>query len=293
MRLRHHVYLSVALTLALAAVAVTPEAGRRRAAHAGSSIRHIVVVVLENEDASRAELQPYMSELAGRGALLRNYHAVAHPSQPNYIAMVAGSTFNLTTNDPVVLDIKHLGDLLEDKGLTWKVYAENYPGNCYLGESAGLQSTGEYVQRHVPFLRFKNIRSDPARCPHVVEAAALDADVAAGTLPGFALYVPNNANNGHDTGVSNADRWLRSRFDPLLSNPKFVDGTLLVVTFDEGTTAGPNIVYTVLVGPGIARGTVSNRFYDHYSLLRTIEEIFGIGTLDRNDRIAETIRDIW
>jgi hypothetical protein len=47
------------------------------------------------------------------------------------------------------------------------------------------------------------------------------------------------------------------------------------------------------VGPGIARGTVSNHFYDHYSLLRTIEEIFGIGTLDRNDRIAETIRDIW
>ncbi len=99
--------------------------------------------------------------------------------------------------------------------------------------------------------------------------------------------------NGHDTGVSNADRWLRSRFDPLLHNPKFADGTLLIVTFDEGSTAGKNIVYTVLTGAGIARGAVTNQYYDHYSLLRTIEEIFGTGTLGKNDATADSIRDVW
>jgi phospholipase C len=289
MQRRHHLYLGLALTLSFAAIAVAP---RRRAAQPGSSIKHIIVVVLENEDATRAEVQPYMNELALRGAHLRNYHALTHPSQPNYIAMVAGTPY-VTTNDPVVLDVKHLGDLLEEKGLTWKVYAEHYPGNCFLGETAGLVSTGQYVQRHVPFLRFKNVRSDPARCARVVEASALDADIAAGTLPSFALYVPDNANNGHDTGVANADRWLRSRFEPLLGNPGFTDGTLLVVTFDEGTPSVSNIVYTVLVGPGVARGSVSNQFYDHYSLLRTIEAILGTGTLEKNDATADVIRGVW
>ena len=282
MNLRRHLCFALALTLCLAANAQAPE-----------SVKHILIVVLENEDASRAERQPYMKELAARGAVLRNDHALTHPSQPNYIAMVAGSLFDVKDNRSVVLDVRHVGNLIEEKGLSWKVYAETYPGKCYLRESAGFRSTGEYVQRHVPFLRFKNVRTDPARCARIAPATALDADVAAGTLPSFALYIPNNVDNGHDTGVGNADRWLRSRFSPLLSNRKFTDGTLLIVTFDEGSNKGPNIVYTVLVGDSVARGAVSDHYYDHYSLLRTVEEILGTGTLGNNDATAQPINDVW
>lgn len=257
------------------------------------SIRHVIVVVLENEDATRAETQPYLHELASRGAVLRNYHALTHPSQPNYIAMVAGSAFDVRTDGAVVLDARHIGNLLEDKGLTWKTYAEGYPGGCFLGRTAGWMFFGQYVQRHVPFLSFKNVRTDPERCARVVPASVLDDDVANGTLPNFALYVPNDSNNGHDTGIGKADRWLRQRFEPLLRDPKFADGTLLVITFDEGSDAGPNIVYTILVGAGVRPGAVSNAWYDHYSLLRTIEDIFKLGTLGRHDETASAIHDVW
>jgi len=257
------------------------------------SIRHVIVVVLENEDEKRAAVQPYMRELASRGAMLRNYHALAHPSQPNYIAMVAGSVLNVKTDKPVILDARHIGNLLEEKDLTWKAYAEGYPGNCSLSEKVGVKFFGQYVQRHVPFLRFRNVREDPARCARVVSASELDRDVDNGTLPNFALYIPNNSHNGHDTGVEKADRWLRDRFEPLLKDPRFADGTLLVVTFDEGSERGPNVVYTVLVGPGVRPAAVSETRYDHYSLLRTIEEIFATGTLDRNDATASIISDVW
>ena len=256
-------------------------------------IKHVIVVVLENEDATRAETQPYLRELASRGAALRNYHALTHPSQPNYIALVAGSAFDVKTDGAVVLDARHVGNLFEDKGLTWKTYAEGYPGGCFLGRTAGLMFFGQYVQRHVPFLSFKNVRTDPARCARVVPASALDDDVANGTLPSFALYIPNDSDNGHDTGIGRADRWLRQRFDPLLHDPRFADGTLLVITFDEGSDSGPNVVYTIFVGAGVRPGAVSNAWYDHYSLLRTIEDIFGLGTLGKHDATATPISDVW
>src|SRR4029079_3812816 len=110
MQRRRFVTVALVSALALSAMAVVPPA-RRRTARPSTAIQHIVVVVLENEDLSRAQLQPYMTELAARGALLNNYHAIAHPSQPNYIAMMAGSNY-VTTNDPVVLDVEHLGNLI-------------------------------------------------------------------------------------------------------------------------------------------------------------------------------------
>lgn len=273
----------IALLLTLAATLTAPP----------TSIKHVVLVVLENEDAKRADTQPYLRELASRGALLNNYHALTHPSQPNYIALVAGSVFDVKSDKPVVIDARHIGNLIEEKGLTWKTYAENYPGNCSLKERIGVPFFSQYVQRHVPFLRFKNVREDPARCARIVNASELDQDVANGTLPNFALYIPNDSNNGHDTGIERADSFLRKRFDPLLHDPRFADGTVFIVTFDEGSDRGPNVVYTVLVGAGVRQGAVSNEWYDHYSLLRTIEEIFGTGTLGRHDDSATAINDVW
>lgn len=66
-----------------------------------------------------------------------------------------------------------------------------------------------------------------------------------------------------------------------------------MVVFDEGTDNGPNIVYCALVGTGVEPGSTSDIFYDHYDLLRTIEEIFHTGTLHHHDDAARVIDDIW
>src|SRR5262249_39288622 len=88
------------------------------------SFQKVFVVVLENTDYPTALAQPFLADLAPRGALLTNFFAVTHPSQPNYIAMVAGSTYGVTSSGNVTLNVSHLGDLLEASGRSWKVYAE-------------------------------------------------------------------------------------------------------------------------------------------------------------------------
>jgi hypothetical protein len=287
--------ISLVLLLTLPLSASVP--ARRRAVARPTGIvevRRVVMVVLENEDGTLAERQPFLAELAARGALLRGYHALTHPSQPNYIALTAGSAYGIADDAPVTIDVPHLGDLLEARHLAWKVYAENYPGGCYLGVASGSVSAGQYARKHVPFLDYANVQNDGARCARsIVDAGQLDRDVRDGTLPAFAMYIPNLRNDGHDTGVAFADAWLRQRFEPLLADPRFAAGTLFIVVFDEGRDGGPNVVYCSLSGAGIRGGSVSDDYYDHYDLLRTIEEIFRTGTLGHHDDRAVVIQNVW
>jgi len=251
------------------------------------AVKRVFIVVLENENFDNAFVQPTLASIADRGALLGAYYAVAHPSQPNYLALVGGATF-VTGSDPVTLPFAHLGDLLDERGVSWKAYAEDFPGNCFLGVGSGL-----YVRRHVPFLSFADVQSDPVRCGRVVPATQLDADLAGRNLPRFAMYVPNLNDDGHNTSVAVADAWLRARFEPLLANPEFTAGMLFIVVFDEGRPAGPNRVYCAFLGAGVRPGSVAFTPYDHYDLLRTIEEIFHTGSLHRLDESAKVITGVW
>jgi hypothetical protein len=258
------------------------------------AVRRVFLVVLENEDAGAALAQPFLASLAARGALLNNYHALAHPSQPNYIALMAGDAYGIRDDNPVTIDVPHLGDLLDARGISWKAYVEDYPGGCFAGSSSKDSDAGFYVRRHLPFIEFASVQDDSARCAaHIVPASQFDTDVQSGALPRFSFYVPDTIHDGHDTGIADADSWLRDTFEAKLSDPEFMSGLLFVVVFDEGTLSGPNRVYCSLMGAGITPGTVSDSWYDHYSLLRTIEEIFHTGTLHRQDENAPVITDIW
>src|SRR5260370_5923206 len=189
----------IAFSLLLIATVASAQPARRRVGSLPPPlpvVSHVFLVILENEDESRAIQQPFLAELASRGATLKNYRGLAHPSQPNYIALVTGSTHGIMHNDLVTIDVRHLGDLLEERGLTWRTYAENYPGNCYLGVAAGSPSSGQYVRRHVPFLNFANVQTNRQRSIHrVVKAPVPDADTATRALPSYAFEVPNNPKN--------------------------------------------------------------------------------------------------
>ena len=253
--------------------------------------RRVFVVVLENADAEEALQQPYLRKLANRGALLSRSAFVARPSQPNYLAMTSGGIHGVATNDPVTRDVRHLGDLLEEKGRTWKSYTEDYPGGCFLGAES---PAGHYVRKHQPFLTYKNVQDDPARCARVVPATELSADVRNRTLADFSLFIPNNENNGHEPkDVAFAARWLERTFEPLLQDRAFLDGLLFVVTFDESEKSHTRPIYTVLLGDGVQPGAVTDFPYNHYSLLRTIEDGLGLGTLGREDAKAVPIGGVW
>src|SRR5262249_37282344 len=282
--------------LALCASVLYAGQPRHRAADHQSrvaNVARIVIVILENTDAGVAENLPFIRQLTARGAILRRTYGIGHPSQPNYLALAGGSTFGVTGSEPQSIDALHLGDLIEQRALTWKLYAENYPGNCYLGETFGAVPDGQYVRRHVPFLSFRNIQQDFNRCAaHVVNAQTFDGDLSGGTLPNLSIYIPDNQHNGHGSGPEFADRWLESRFGPLIDDPRFTDRTLFVVTYDESATADLRVT-TVLVGAMVRTGISSFDQYNHYDLLRTIEHLFALGSLGRLDATARPITGVW
>lgn len=247
----------------------------------------VLVVVLENTDSDQALAQPGLKSLAERGALLTRFHGEARPSQPNYLALVSGSTHGVRSNDPVRIVARHLGNLLEEKGRSWKAYLEGYPGACFQG-----QKSGRYVRKHNPFVSFSNVQDSAARCARMVPSSQLAQDARNRRLPDFSIYVPDLDNDGHDRGVAFADRWLSEKFLPSLGD-RFPEGLLLVVTFDESGTTEDNGIYTVLYGAGVRPGSTWDERADHTSLLKLVEDRFRLGTLGRGDQSAPPITGIW
>ncbi|MDO9183947.1 MAG: alkaline phosphatase family protein [Bacteriovorax sp.] len=252
-----------------------------------ANFNKVLVIVFENTEYSKAIQQPFFSSLVKEGALFTNFKAAIHPSLGNYIAMIAGTTFNIVNDKPIDLNERHIGDLLEDVKKDWKVYAEDYPGNCFLGKTSG-----DYARKHVPFMSFVNVQKNPARCAKIVEAKEFFTDFSSSKLKDFSMYIPNLKNDGHDTGIAIGDKWFKKNFDSILHSPNFPKDLLVVVTFDEGTTP-TNQIYTLLFGANIKPGAQSARANNFYTLLRTYEDGLGLGSLNKNDVNAQIIDDVW
>lgn len=272
---------------------------------------HVVIVVLENENAGTVLAVPAMDSLARRGVLLANYYAVAHPSYPNYLALVAGRTFlgdgPAVRHDPVAYRALDLGDAqlqidaptvidgLEAKGLSWDVFAEDYPDTSRAPARCDVRrQRGLYARKHVPFLSFTEFRTRPAWCRHVRDLRWLSRD----SLAAYTFIAPNLRHDAHDAPLDTAVTWLGTFLRPLLADSAVMQRTLVVVTFDEAANPPaeillgnqPNRIYTVLLG-GMLRGHRSDRAYSHFSLLRTIEDNFGLPHLEPTN--VAPITDVW
>ncbi len=265
------------------------------AAGGGSTVprfRHVLVVVFENKERSAIvgnPAAPTFASLARTYASLTAYNAVTHPSLPNYLALVSGSTQGITSDcTTCVVDAPNLADELEHAGLTWKTYAEGLPSPGFTGASAG-----PYAKKHDPFLYFKDIADSPARRARVVPFTQLSPDVTAGRLPDFALVVPNLCNDMHDCPVSTGDGWLRQNIVPLLNRPELANSVVFVV-FDEGSSAtgGGGRVAALALGPLVRPGARSRQQTGHYGLLRTIEDAWALPRLGESAH-AKPITGIW
>lgn len=248
--------------------------------------RRMVVVVLENRNLADVQAHPYFASLAARGKLLTNYLTIANPSQPNYVALNFGDTMGVVDNALVDIPGRNIVDLLEEAGVSWRTYHEGYPGGCY----AGYYPPGNtlYARKHNAFISANSVQNNAGRCAKIVDGNAFDADVASGTLPRYSLYVPDENNSSHDTSIAYAAAWLEGWLGPKLTNPTLSD-VIWVITWDEGEDWGNVPISTILIGPGIPPGTTDAALYNHYSLLRTTQQLFGLGSLNRNDAAAPAI----
>ena len=272
----------------------------------------VVVIVLENADYELAIQDKDVADLASRGASFSNFHALFHPSYPNYLAMVAGTDFEthrrgrLRGDNQVDFpdDDVHrtIADRLIAAGLDFKQYAEEMPGACAWKVSGVhvAERRGNYVRRHVPFLSFAEVQQK--WCDRVIGVDSGKADNyfvqdAKKGLVAYSFYTPNMNHDGHDTNVQVAGAWVKKFLDETFPE-KYRAGTLVVVTFDESGGNADNRIVTLFLGDMVKPAKeqdpeVLNKRYTHYSVLRTIEDNFGLEPLTINDRDAEPISGIW
>ncbi|CAO3565639.1 unnamed protein product [Mortierella alpina] len=250
----------------------------------GKAFDHIFIIFLENTNYALAASDADLQAFAPQGVALTNYHALTHPSEPNYVGTIGGDYFGMEDDDfhAIPSNYTTIVDLLEKKNLSWKAYQEDMPTACY----KGYENEGLYFRKHSPFIIFDSIANNPARCNNIVPATQLQQDIAAGSIPNYSFYTPNMIHDGHNTTVADASKWLSGFLPPLLANTTFNNNTLVVLTFDETEDYKvPNRVWTVLLGDVVAnlKNTTDSTFYTHYSLLSTVESNWDLGNLGRQD----------
>jgi acid phosphatase len=249
----------------------------------GSGITTVWWIVMENRSYGSivgSASAPYLNGLIAGYGLATGYYAVAHPSEPNYIAATSGSTRGVRDDGRHDLSSPSLFGQLDAAHLSWRVYAQDYPGNCFMGASYrggvdGPGAGGWYARKHNPALSYRSVSENPADCARVVPLAGFNAGAQS-----FALIVPNMTNDMHDGSVAQGDAFLRAFVPSIIGSPAFAHGVLFI-TWDEGTSSvgGGGRVATLVIRPGMMPGFRSAARHDHYGLLRTVESIFGLPCL--------------
>jgi hypothetical protein len=242
----------------------------------------VIVVVMENKDYRQVigvPEAPYINSLAEKYGIALNYRAITHPSLPNYLALLGGSTFDIRSNcTDCHVDAPSLISRLEEAGISWKAYVEGLPSPC-----SRDALVGRYAKKHNPFMYFDDILSDQSRCSKVVPLTELDRDLKADSLPRYVWITPDLCHDMHDCTVAEGDAFLTGLIPHLL--PTLDPSGVLFLTWDEsaiesGQDGGR--VATIVAGPTVHGGFRSKVRYSHYSLLHTIEESWGLPSVVRS-----------
>jgi hypothetical protein len=244
---------------------------------------NVTIIFMENRDYSLIVGNPNAPYINGtlipQGALLTDYHAIGHPSEPNYLAMFSGSTHGVQGDPcPLTYHSANIASELATAGKTFDGYSESMPSNGYTGCYAG-----EYARKHSPWVNFTNV-------PHTENLVYHGFPKRP---PNLTWITPNLCNDMHDCSTKHGDTWLSKNLPPILTWNAKNDG-LLIVVFDEAAPDrnGSNQVFGLLIGPTVVPGSQNTQNITHYSTLKTVEDIFGVACI-KNECSAPDITGIW
>jgi phospholipase C len=250
---------------------------------------HVIWIWMENQgygDIIGSSQTPYINSLANECGLATNYHNITHPSLPNYVGATSGLTLlNLTPFSSDCSPMKTCSTSapsIFSQTASWRAYEESMPSNC-----DGTNS-GEYAVRHNPppyFTTLSNCANND------VPYSQLASDTKSGNLPAFSFVTPNLIDDMHNGTVAQGDSWLLANVPTILNSSEYQAGTVAVfITWDEGKSTIPNDcatnttdvnchVPTLVISPSTTPGTQSAMLFNHYSLLRTTEQLLGLPLL--------------
>jgi hypothetical protein len=249
-----------------------------------------VVVVFENHAGSSvlgSGSAPYFDSLAAAGANFRNSFAVTHPSEPNYLDLFSGSDHGITDDScPHTINAPNLGSELFGRGRSFAGYSEDLPSPgsaACSGPAASGPSDSGYARKHNPWVNFPNVPA-AANLP----MSSFPSDYA--RLPTVSFVVPNLCHDMHDCSVGTGDAWLRQSLGSYAAWAQSHD-SLLIVTFDEDDGDTGNSIATVFYGGPVRPGRYTERI-DHFSVLRTLADMYGLGYAGAA-AAAHPITDVW
>lgn len=270
---------------------------------------HVFLLIMENENYNQVvgnSFAPILNALARDYGLATNYTGVADPSEPNYVAMLGGDFFGINSDDPYwfpghTVSAANLMSQLEGAGKTWRGYFQNMPypgyrGYCYPDKCNGIPDADtQYVAKHNGIVNFANLQT-PAEFGKMFPFGQFSADLAAGTVPDFSYIVPDECHDMHGappwcmdsntTGsvqqsflIAQGDQFVGEVVNEITSSSMWPAGNnAIVVTFDEGNTANSQILTIVITSHG-PRGVIDKTSFNHFSLLASIQQTFGLGCL--------------
>ncbi|HVU01077.1 MAG TPA: alkaline phosphatase family protein [Polyangiaceae bacterium] len=282
-----------------------------------SRLRTVFVILLENKVWSELEGSadaPYLNrELLPRASVADGYRAPLegrqHPSEPNYVWLEAGDNLGIHDDEHPAKNHRsekeHLVTLLDAARISWRSYQEDIPG-----DRCPLEPVGMYAPKHNPMVFFDDVTdgNDPrsARCiGHVRPLAELETDLAKGTTPRYAFVTPNQCNDMHTAcdpdrnPIRQGDRWLAEWMPKIFASAAYRDGGVVFLTWDEAEVAPSCLLgdcpFGLLAFSPLAKGGgfTTHRTYDHSSLLRTVQEIFGVRPFLGHAKSAESLAELF
>lgn len=252
---------------------------------------HVVIVIEENHAFGQiidSPAAPYLNALARKGALLTHSYAVTHPSQPNYIALFAGTFESVNGNVcPMSLTGPNLSSTLAQAGQSFIGYSEDLPAVGAVDCIAGA-----YARKHNPWVNWQS--SSANTVPAAQNRPLTDFPTDFSALPTVSIIVPNQQNDMHDGSdpdrIQRGDQWLQARLE------RYVDwaqthNSLLIITWDEDNGKSENHIPTILVGPMVRAGRYHEQT-NHYGLLRTVTDMYGAQPVGLS-RQAPPLTTMW
>lgn len=298
------------------------------------ALKHVYMVYMENKgysDILGSPNAPFLNGLINSYGFADNYYALTHGSLPNYYPIIGGDNFGVTWNCATAcIDVPKANTLpgqLDAAGLVWRSYAQSLAP-----DGNPLESSGDYAFDETGFPAYQFIYDDLAYAKeHIVPLEQMAIDLqSVDTAPAYAWFAANEDFNGEGPidGISGALKFVLSQIGDHQYNVPALDqylsetvptimnsnawnsneASMIVVTFDEDTNntslgfgnEGNHIVTVVIPNQAaIDAGMRAGHFlatgqYDHYGLLRTIEESLGLpGQLTQNDTFATPMNEFW
>ena len=226
-----------------------------------------------------------------------------HPSEPNYLWLEAGTNFGISNDDDPAVNhqstTQHFVTLLDNANISWKSYQEGISGTV-----CPLTGDGLYAPKHNPMVFFDDVTNtndpnSPFCIAHIRPYSELVTDLQQNTQARYNFITPNLCNDMHDTcaplndSVKQGDTWLAQNLPAILNSQAYQNGGIVFITWDEGE-GGDGPIGMLMLSPQAKGGGYSNTIhYTHSSLLRTLQEIFGVTPLLGDASQATDLSDLF